>query len=474
MGGATFNGPARAVRIGGSTSPNTPPPILAPANSVVYRFWRAAIRLWFALTFRKIRVLHEERLKGPYPALLVVSHPASFLDAVVLVTNFERPLRCVIPARLIQGLLAPLIARGLGMISFSPEDRQLALEKCCAVLAAKGALVTFTEPTSNPAGAGGLALAAASIAVEVESRCSGGLGLTIFPVHLFLPVGHTHGSELLIDVDQPETAQDGISSAGGNPQDQAQELAKILERRCQENSFRLQPGSLAGFLDDLEEALRLQFQEDWASHPAGKQKLEGFELSRFVVQWAEQLNCLHPGMLVSLCQSLQAWREARRLCSLHRLEVEGAGPWLNWPVGRGAVLLESVAGFAVAFYGLVNHLVVIALLYLTGLLEKKSGRDRIMEWVARGVIVLGCYTVQVFLVAHHWGRRAAGLYVPTLPLSALYLWRYVLLLPRQARIAFLSLNLSVEAAKTKRLRKDFLHEINLALNHHAEELALPH
>ena len=102
---------------------------------------------------------------------------------------------------------------------------------------------------------------------------------------------------------------------------------------------------------------------------------------------------------------------------------------MNWPVGRGVVWLESVVGFAVAFYGLVNHLVAVALLYLTGLLKKESGRDRIMEWVARGLIVLGCYAVEIFLVARYWGRRAAGLYAPTLPLSALYLWRYTWLLP---------------------------------------------
>ena len=89
-------------------------------------------------------------------------------------------------------------------------------------------------------------------------------------------------------------------------------------------------------------------------------------------------------------------------------------------------------------------------------------------------VVLGCYAVEVFLVAHSWGRRAAGYYAPTLPLSALYLWRYAWLLRHRTRIAFLSLNLSAETAKTKRLRKDLLHEINVALDHHAEKLGLPH
>ncbi len=193
-----------------------------------------------------------------------------------------------------------------------------------------------------------------------------------------------------------------------------------------------------------------------------------------MVEWAEQMNYLHPGLLVSLRESLEAWREARRLGSLHRLEVEGAGAWLNWPVGRGIVWLESVAGFAVASYGLLNHLVAIALLYLAGLLKKESDRDRITEWLARGLVVLACYAVEIFLVGRSWGRRAAGYYAPTLPLSGLYLWRYAWLLRHRTRFAFLSLNLSAETTLTQRRRKDLLHEINLALDHYAEELGLPH
>ena len=131
-----------------------------------------------------------------------------------------------------------------------------------------------------------------------------------------------------------------------------------------------------------------------------------------MVEWAEQMNYLHPGLLVSLRESLEAWREARRLGSLHRLEVEGGGAWLNWPLGRGIVWLESVAGFAVASYGLLNHLVTIALLYLTGLLKKDSGRDRIMEWLARGLVVLGCYAVEVFLVALGVGARRGTTHPP--------------------------------------------------------------
>jgi len=458
-----------------STSSNAFPPDLPPASPVIYRFWRGVVRLWFGLTFRKIRVLHEERLKEPAPALLLVSHPESFLDALTLVAGLERPVRCLMPARLVRGVFHTLLARGLGMITYLPENRRSALEACRAILAENAALATFVElGPLNLTGNTGLATAAASIAVDAASRHSGGAGLRLFPVHLFLPVGHTRTKELLIDIDQPDLVQDFISRAVGGEQDQVQELARHLEKRCKENSFRLQPAALSEFLADLEQALREGLQEELNSHPAWKQKLEGFELSRFVVQWAEQMNCSDPGLLVSLRESLAAWREACRRGALRRLETEGAGAWLRGPLGRGVVLLETVAGFPLAVYGLVNHLVPMAVLYWAGLLKKESGQDKTTKWFWRGLVVLGCYALQVLLVGRFWGRRGAGLYLPTLPLSGLYLWRYSWLMRHQTRIAFLSLNRSVETTNASRLREDFLHEINQALDLHAEMLGLPH
>jgi 1-acyl-sn-glycerol-3-phosphate acyltransferase len=445
----------------------------APAIPFIYRFWRGVIRLWFALTFRKIRVLHEDRLMEPGPALLLVTHPESFYDALILVAGLERQVRCLVPSSLVKGLLPTILARGLGMIGHNPQNRPAALETCHALLAEKAAVVTFVAPgLANSPGA--LDTHAASIALTAEGPNSMLGGLMLFPIHLFVPVGHTRTREVLVDIDWPEIAKDLISSAVGSEQDRAQEVARQLEKRCQENSFRLQPSALSDFLADLEHALRDGLKEEFESRPGGKQKLEGFELSRFVVQWAEQMNYLHPGLLVSLREMLAAWREASRRGALHRLETEEAGTWLSTPLGRAVVLLETVLGFPLAVYGLVNHLMALAVLYGTGLLKKATDGDKFTTWLWRGLVILGSYILEVILVAHFWGRRGAGYYLPSLPVSGLYLWRYTWLLPHQSRIAFLSMNRSVETAGSTRLRKDFLHEIYQALNLHAEMLGLPH
>ena len=411
----------------------------------------------------------------PDAALLAVSHPAGFLDALILVAGFERLVRCLIPAALIQGLPRSLLARGLGMISFRPEERELAHEKCCALLAQKAPVVIFAEPCpTGPTAGKAITHTAASIAVEADRQQAGSLRILLFPVYLYLPVGHTQAKGPWIDVDQPMTAQDYVSGARGSAEDQAQELAGPLAEKCQANPFRLRTADLADFLGQVENAFRIGLQEERKSNPVEKQSLNGFELSRFVVEWGKQTNYLQPGHLISLRESLEAWRESRRVGALHRLQVERAGTWSNRPLGRGVICLESVAGAAVVVYAFVNHLLALAFLFATKLLKKESGRDRTTEWFWRALVVVGSYGIQIYWANRMWGRRVAGYYAPTLPFSALYLWRYIWLLSHQTRVAFYSMNLAAEAAKTKRLLARFLDEINRALDDHAKLLGLPH
>jgi 1-acyl-sn-glycerol-3-phosphate acyltransferase len=446
-----------------------------PVIPIGYRFCRGLIRLWFALSFGKIRLLHAEILPASGAALLAVSHPGSFLDALILVAAFDRQVHCVVDRKSICGPLRSLLARSLGMIPREADEKgwKTTLEACCGVLKEREALVVFAE--QRPAGAGeqaGLTVAPATIALEAESRHSGQLGLTLFPVHLFLPVARSQSSELLIHVDSPVYAQEYSPPTGGELPPRIRALATVLEEKFRGNAFRLQPEDVRLFLSDLEEALRSDLEEDWTSRPNWKQKTEGFQLSRFVTEWAEQVNYLNPGRLVAMRESLDAFREARRRWSLRQLEVEAAGAWLLSPWRRAAVWFESAAGLGLALYGLLNHLLIGLLLYGAGLLKKQSRREQATEWLIRALVVLGFYVVQVLLCAYLLGRAWAGYYAPTLPLSGAYLWRYAWLLGHRTRPAFLALTLPAQAAKVRRMRKEMMEELNRILNIHAEMLGV--
>jgi 1-acyl-sn-glycerol-3-phosphate acyltransferase len=359
-----------------------------PAIRPGYRFFRGLMRLWFGFFFRKIRLLRGEAVPASGAVMLVVNHPASFLDALILVAALERQVRCLLNKSLLRGYLRTRLARWLGMIPYEPEGtaRAVALRGAREALGRREAVVVFAEHQaaksreSLPVGQ-----AAATLAVEAESQHAGQLHLSVFPVHMYLPVGRSQSSELLIYVNSPLFPKEFLSAgAGGLP---ARRFAAALEEALEQNAFRFQPGDLRQFLADLEEVLRADLEEEWAAQPHSKQKAEGFTLSEFIVGWMQQLNSLNPGRLVALRNDLDAYREERRRWALRQAEVESGGAWLESPVLCAWYWLESLVGLPIAVYGLANHLLVWVLLFWGGLLRRESGRDRTLEWLLRAGVV---------------------------------------------------------------------------------------
>ncbi len=444
--------------------------------SLRYRLLRGLVRAWFALLFRKVRLLRAEDMPESGPVILAVSHPASFLDALILVVAFERQIRCLLNRHLFRGSLRAFFARGLGMIAYDPSgvDRPEAFKAAGDVLGDREAVVVFADQQVPKAGEPPtLVRTASAIALETETRHSGQLGLSIFPVHLFLPIAQPRSNEVILYVDKPVFPQDYLSPEGSDASALGR-LAAALEQAFRENAFRLQPDDVEGFLADLEVVLRVELEEEWSSRPNWRQKVEGFKLSGFIRDLVGQMNFLNPGRLVALREELDSYREEQRRCSLRQFEAESAGPWLKSPLHRLWFGIESLAGLPLATYGLINHIPAWILLFWTGLLKKESGRDRTLEWALRALVVLGCYAVQVLLCGQFLGRAAAGYYVLTLPLSGVYLWRYEWLLQRRTRLLLLWMGLTRRAAKLRRMRKQLIESLNAARDAYADMLRVPH
>lgn len=434
----------------------------AANTSTGYRFARWLVRLWLGLLFPRIRLLAAEDLPDSGPVVLAVNHPAGLLDALILIAAFEREVGCLVEERLLRNLLVPLAGR-LGMIAYragDPESEQAALEAAADRLAAGRVVAAFAEPAapSGPKSAEPLAsnAPAARLALEAESRQAGEFGVEVFPVHLLLPVAPSQATELLLYVDQPLEASDYLRPGDERGPRSARSLSDALDRVCRENAFRLHPQEFARLLHDLEELLRADLESDWASRPGWKQSGRDFRLSRFVEDSAERLNILNPGRLVALRESLDRYQEASRRRSLSRLEVELSGAWVRSPARWIAGWAESVLGFPLALWGLANLLGAGAVLAAAGLLKSKPGRTAASLWTARGVVTLICYAAQIALAAHFFSRAVAGTYAASLPLSGLYLWRYVWLLRHRTRMLYLAASLPGSSRKLERMRTQLL------------------
>jgi 1-acyl-sn-glycerol-3-phosphate acyltransferase len=428
-----------------------------------YRFVRSLLRVWFALFFRKIRLL-EEGFPARGAAVLLINHPASLLDALILVAAFERQLHCVIQETLLQGPLRRFLAQACGVIPYTSgeKSRKAAAESCYRLLSRESAVVIFAEPgAATDAGTSRVAFSLATLALAADALQFS--QVPVFPVHLLLPVSPSSSTELLIYADAPLVPAEHMITqhAAGEEADSPLPLARALDKACEQNAFRLQPESFEQLLSDFEQVLRHDLEEDWKQRPNWKQQVEGFHLSRFLASAAAQMNTLHPGRLIALWELLGRYREAQRLASLRQLETERSD-WLKSTPLRVITWLEVFLGAPVAAYGVLNHLLVLLLLAIGGLLERRSSRRLAVEWSVRGLITLACYIGQVALCGHLLGRAAAGYYAVSLPLSGAYIWRYWWLMRHRGRLAYFAASLPAHAAKIRRIRKQLLMELDAA------------
>ncbi len=448
-------------------------------SPVMYRTLRWLLRIWFTLFFNEIRLLNAEAMPGSGAALLLVNHPASLLDALILIATFDRPIRCILDRNQIRGGFSRWLASVMGVIPFERNDEgwKAALDPGATPLADRAAVMTFAYPPERPPksavlGPSQFALFAAALAMEAEMRHGGELGLPIFPVHLFLPVAPSRSNEVLVSIDSPMYPVD-YRALGGALENRTRALGLALEEACRQNAFRLQPGELRAFMADLESIFRQRLDHEWSREPHWKQSVEGFRLSRFLERALEELNVIHPGRIVALREALDAWRETRRRLALQDFEAETTGSWVKSGLRRAGAWLETLVGAPIALYGLLNHLAVIALLSLMGFMRPRENHSDGLLWTARAAIVLTCYALQIGLCGHYLGRAGAGYYAVTLPFSGAVLMRFIWLFRHRSRLLFSVTRAPGQASRLARRQNQFLDQLNEARDDYAALIGLP-
>lgn len=431
-------------------------------NSGLYAFVRSSLRLWFGLISRRLRVLQEESLPRSGPALLIVNHPSGFVEALILVAALKRQVHCLLDQSLLAGPFERLVARTLGMIpyEFQGDDWAAALETVCKIFSQDGTVLTFVRPPVLQANAvRGFAPEAAEVALEAEAYLGREVPLPVFPVHLFLPAAFSAAGETLIYIDDSLSEQSAPWHAQEDLDKGIRMLDEELEKACCSGPFRMQPDQVEQFIGGLEVVMREDFAESWSHRANWRQKVEDFDLSPYLIRLTHRLNYGNPGRLAALNEALRNYQESKRRVALGALRAETAGDWPKSSWKRLAVWIETVAGFPIAVYGLLNLLVAWFVLRMAGLMKKGLWEATPKEWATRVVIALACYAGQVALAAHFLPRAAAGYYAPSLLLSGAYLLRYLWFWEHRTTVLAGATGGASRATRLRRLRKSLIGEI---------------
>ncbi|MEJ2008627.1 MAG: hypothetical protein P8Z30_10815 [Acidobacteriota bacterium] len=440
-----------------------------------YRVVRAILRLGTGLFFPRLRTLNREKIEQGGPAILLITHPESLTAALLLVAALDRPVRCLLPSGQVRGIIRKLAVwvPGIRFYDSLAEEQHSLLDPCLDVLADQGIIAIFAGPIGQNGGQPSPASAfAARLSLEALLPGQAQVQPALYPIHWFLRSEH-RGSEPLVYVDGPVEVHAFLPKIGEDVAEAPRRLAEILEDATGANVFALAQTEAERFTREVEGLSREHLEEQWAEQPEWKQQVEDLELSSFVRTWIDGQNRADPARLVELREAMDRYREARRRYSMGELVIATSGAWHTSNLRTVEAWVESVLGFPVAIYGLVNHLPAGIVLAVSGLLKKNPKRDPNLEWLLRSFIVLSFYTVQVFLANLWWGRATAGYYTLTLPVSGAYLWRYRWLIRHRTHVLLLKALHPGRTVRLVRKRKEILDSFDREIARSPQSPAMP-
>src|SRR5206468_3217897 len=170
------------------------------------------VRFLLGIYFRRIELFHPERVPLRVPVLFASNHPGSITDSFIIGALVPRQVHFVATVQLFRFKPLAWLLKQCGIIPVNRlKDDPRAMrsvadtfEACFKVLEEGGAVGIFPEGvTYDDAQLKTVRTGAARMALELEHRHGGSLGLKIAPVGLTYSAKERYRSEVLVHFGEP-------------------------------------------------------------------------------------------------------------------------------------------------------------------------------------------------------------------------------------------------------------------------------
>lgn len=408
-------------------------------ESALYRGCRMLIRSGLGIYFKRIELFHREGVPATGPVLFASNHPNSLTDAFVIGTSVGRKVNFVATVQLyrfapIKWLLSRCGVIPVNRVKDDPRAMRTVLatfEACYRVLEKGEAVAIFPEGiTHDDPQLKEVKTGAARMALDLENRHDGQLGLRIVPVGLTFAAKEKYRSEVLVNFGEPIRVAEYLNGYRNNKHQGIQALSAELERRIKGLILHLpelERGRIIGAVK------RLYLDRLWAGNtvihePVTPQAGE-LLLTQAISRAVDFAFSQHPARAAEFVRKLRHYETVLKHLHLPE-EVLAQFPEQRWMLRQSlSWTLIALTGLPIALYGWVHRLLPTLLLSVIVHKAHKTPVDKTHVSTATilgGIVVFTlCYGLYAFVFHLFFSLRATLVYALTLPVAGFVAYCYL-------------------------------------------------
>ena len=451
-------------------------PARAPSTGWVRTAIGALVRFGLVVYFRRIERFHPERVPAHGPVLFVSNHPGSVTDAFIIASSIPRIVHFVATVRLFKITWVGALLSRCGIVPVNRKQDDPAAMKtvadtfahCFRVFEQGGAIGIFPEGVSyNDEQLRPVKTGAARMALELEDRHDGRLGLLISPVGLTYEAKGSYRRDVLAHFGEPFAAARWLPQYRADRPEGVRALSAAIEQHIRDLIFNLPSVEHQRIVASVKRLYldRLQTGNLLITEPTPPRAQE-LVLSQAIAQALTHFETRDPVRLAAFVAELTRYERRLRLLGLSDRSIEamhagGVGaPNLVRTVGL-------VAGAPIALFGWLHRLAPVW--FTEWAVAKFSPQENVRAQVAHGSMIAGViafgalYATAASLMWYFAGWHWAVIYLLSLPLTGLFAHHYLRALYRyagQVKAAAILLRLPVTRRNLARMRARLIAEID--------------
>jgi 1-acyl-sn-glycerol-3-phosphate acyltransferase len=445
----------------------------------MYRAMRWIVRLALGFYFRRIERFHGERVPAAGPVLFTSNHPNSLTDSFVIGASVPRRVNFVATVQLfrfrpLKWLLTRCGVIPINRVGDDPRGMRTVagtFEACFRALERGEAVGIFPEGvTYEDSQMREVKSGAARMALEVEHRHYGQLGLQVVPAGLTYSAKEIYRSDVLVNFGGPIRAADFLEGYAERRKECIHKLTAEIERRIHAlilhipelEHARVVAGVKRLYLD------RLLLGHSIIHEPVSP-RAEELVLTQRIAAAVERVYGTQPERAAAFAAKLdsyEGWLRRLRISDEYLVLFPEKRRLVGQSVGWATIAL---LGAPLALYGWLHRLIPSAVVEWAVRGFTQPGKRKAQTSTAAitaGVVAFGVFYGLCVWVVHAWfGWPASLWYALSLPLASLVAYYYVRELRRlvaSVRNTVVLLRAPIATRRLLALRGELIAEIEAA------------